>query len=106
MENEDIGQRIMMLRKKCNYTREQLAAMSNISSKFLYEVENGKKRFSADVLCRLAKCLDVSCDYIMFGENALYSEEYQLEVLLHQIDVKDIKVILKILLIMCDLKMD
>ena len=32
-----------------------------------FQIEKGKKRFSAEVLCQIAKTLDVSCDYIMFG---------------------------------------
>ena len=52
---------------KQGWTREDLAAVSGISPKFLYEIENGKKGFSAQTLSLLAKCLHVSCDYIMFG---------------------------------------
>lgn len=39
-----------------------------ISSKFLYEIETGKKGFLADILCRISQALSVSCDYIMFGK--------------------------------------
>ena len=40
----------------------------DISAKFLYEIEMGKKGFSADILCRISRALSVSCDYIMLGE--------------------------------------
>ena len=37
------------------------------SPKFLYEIEAGKKGFSSKVLYRLAKALNVSCDFILEG---------------------------------------
>lgn len=68
MSNKIIGQRIREMREAHSYTREALAELVDISDKFLYEIETGRKGFSADVLCRLSKVLSVSCDYIMLGE--------------------------------------
>lgn len=68
MRNLEVGKRIRELRELHNYTRESLAEKAEISPKFLYEIEAGKKGFSADTLCRLSQALSVSCDYIMFGE--------------------------------------
>lgn len=62
------GERICSVRKARGMTREALADKSGISGKFLYEIELGKKRFSAEILCRIATALDVSCDYIMSGK--------------------------------------
>lgn len=64
----EIGNRIQEKRKIKHYTRDALANKVGISSKFLYEIETGKKNFSADILRRLARELDVSCDYILLGE--------------------------------------
>ena len=64
---KNAGLRIRSMRKTRGFTRDALAEKAGISSKFLYEIEQGKKRFSAEVLCRIADTLDVSCDYIMFG---------------------------------------
>lgn len=61
------GERIFKIRKLRGYPRVKLAKEIGISSKFLYEIEQGKKRFSAETLYCLAKVLEVSCDYIMFG---------------------------------------
>ena len=63
------GERIRELREIQNYTREAFAEKIDISPKFLYEIETGKKGFSADVLGRISKALSISCDYIMFGED-------------------------------------
>ena len=63
MSNKDAGERIRELRELQNYTREVFAEKVDISEKFLYEIEVGKKGFSADTLCRISKVLSVSCDY-------------------------------------------
>ena len=72
---KDAGERIRHIRRARGYTRDRLAEKATISSKFLYEIELGKKRFSAEVLCHIAKALEVSCDYIMFGEEIGEGEE-------------------------------
>ena len=74
MSETEIGSRIREERKIKHYTRDVLANKVGISSKFLYEIETGRKNFSADILRRLAQELDVSCDYIMLGEN---EEQYE-----------------------------
>ncbi len=63
------GQRIMKLRLVNNLSREMLAEMANISSKFLYEIETGKKGFSAYTLEHLTKALSIRSDYILTGFN-------------------------------------
>ena len=70
MFDVQVGRRIRELREIENYTREAFSEKVEISAKFLYEIETGKKGFSAETLCRIAKALSVSCDYIMFGEKA------------------------------------
>ncbi|GJM68533.1 hypothetical protein HMSSN036_07490 [Paenibacillus macerans] len=65
-----VGSRIKSLREANNYTREAFAEQVGISSKFLYEIEMGKKGFSADTLHKISQALSVSSDYILTG-NAL-----------------------------------
>ena len=69
MPYKDIGLRIRTLREANGYTRDALAAKIDISTKFLYEIEMGKKGFSAETLCKLAKTLSISCDYILTGND-------------------------------------
>lgn len=64
----EAGKRIMQMRMEKRYTREQFADMAGISEKFLYEIENGKKGFSATTLSKLAEALNVSMEYIMTGK--------------------------------------
>ena len=63
----EAGKRIHAARLSHGYTRKYLAEQASISPKFLYEIENGKKGFSAQVLYNLCTALDVDCDYIMKG---------------------------------------
>lgn len=62
-----VGSRIKYLREMNNYTREVFAEMVGISSKFLYEIETGRKGFSIDTLYNISQTLGVSCDYILTG---------------------------------------
>ena len=64
------GERIRLLRMDRGYTREQLAERAEISEKFLYEIETGRKGFSAVTLLNLSKALEVSLDYIMIGKGS------------------------------------
>ncbi len=72
MSDIQIGERVRELRELRNYTRESFAEKVNISAKFLYEIETGKKGFSVEVLRRMSQVLAVSCDYIMFGAEEKY----------------------------------
>ncbi|MDO5154385.1 MAG: helix-turn-helix transcriptional regulator [Eubacteriales bacterium] len=67
----EIGIRIRELREKNGYTREELAEYMEMSDKFIYDIESGKKGFSATTLLRFRKAFQVSCDYILLG----YGEE-------------------------------
>ncbi len=105
MSNIQVGDRIRELREIQNYTREGLAEKVDISSKFLYEIETGKKGFSADTLCRLSKALSVSCDYIMWGEEKEHRSTEKIICVLEMLEPKQvskIQDILKILYTMCD----
>lgn len=62
------GNKIRKLRKLKGYTIEKLAEEADISTKFLYEIEKGKTGFSVNVLYKLSKILNVSCDYILMND--------------------------------------
>lgn len=79
----EVGERIAMLRVREGYSRETLAKLVDISSKFLYEIENGRKGFSAITLCRLAASLNVTSDFLLNGdETCLYKQKIE-EVMQH-----------------------
>ena len=63
----DIGKRIRKTREHYGFTRERLAEMANISPQFLVHIENGTKSMTANTICSLARALNVSADYLLFG---------------------------------------
>ena len=105
MERKKVENRIRELREMHNYTREGMAEMVEISPKFLYEIESGKKGFSSDVLCKIARTLTVSCDYIMYGEEQSLKISEKMYCILKQVETKQItkiQSILKLLIEICD----
>lgn len=86
MRNKDAGKRIQYLRKLNGYTREDFSEKVKISSKFLYEIELGRKGFSAEVLLSIARNLAVSCDYIMTGEGEIWKDSGQMAAFLENAD--------------------
>lgn len=65
--NKSVGLRIAILRENLGFSREVLSGLAGISSKFLYEIECGKKGMSAYTLNNLARVLGVSADYLLTG---------------------------------------
>jgi len=100
MMRKEIGERIRKLRKNQNLTREELAEKSEISSKFLYEIEMGRKGLSADTLLKIARTLSCSCDYILTGENYEKIQKNRTEKVLDEFEAKDMEYVKKILSIM------
>ena len=67
MPYKEIGLRVRSLREANEYTRDAFAEKIDISTKFLYEIETGKKGFSVETLYRMSKVLCVSNDYLLTG---------------------------------------
>lgn len=61
----EVGKRVRELREKFRYSREKLSEMADISPKFLYEIEMGRKGMSAYTLRSISKALGVSADYFL-----------------------------------------
>ncbi len=102
MDDNGAGRRIRDLRKVNGYTREMLSEKARISSKFLYEIEQGRKGFSAKVLLRIADAMSVSCDYILRGSNKQQNYEQIIEIL-ESIRPEQIQKVKEILLLIQDL---
>lgn len=85
MLREEVGNRIKMIRETQKLTREKLAEDAEISSKFLYEVEKGRKGLSAESLLKISKTLSCSCDYILTGETFVWDKEEKMSLLLQKL---------------------
>ncbi len=68
--NCEVGERIARLRTIRKLSREKLAAKAEITDRFLYDIESGRKGCSAEVLYQLAQALEVSADLLLTGKMA------------------------------------
>lgn len=96
MNNTEIGLRIQEIRKEQNMTREDLAEKAEISTKFLYEVEIGKKGLSAESVYKISRALSVSIDYLLTGEGRNKHSK------LDKLSPKQIKRLEKIVKLICE----
>lgn len=64
----EMGNRIRKQRELLGYTREQLAEKLDVSTKFCSDIELGVKGVSIQTLAKLTDLLNLSADYILFGE--------------------------------------
>lgn len=64
-----IGKRIQQARKAKHYTQEALAEKIDMSAKNLSQLECGMTGLSIPTLILLYNVLDISADYILFGNN-------------------------------------
>lgn len=66
--DKEVGLRILKIRCERGYSREQLAELAGISSKFLYEIETGRKTFTVRIAQNLSNALEVGTDYLLKGK--------------------------------------
>ncbi len=94
----DIGKRIRYERKKQSLSQIQLAELSNISDKYLSNIECGRQNPSADVLCRISEALQISIDCLILADipqtNTILNK--QIHDLLNGCSVHEREAILKI----------
>lgn len=65
---EEVGQRIMELRKNMGLTQAELAEMSDLTAQFVSYAESGKRAMRPENLMKIAAALGVSTDYILTGD--------------------------------------
>lgn len=65
----NLGKRIRARRGELGWTQDHLASKAGISKGFLSDLENSKRKVSAENLMGIAQVLDLSLDYLMKGED-------------------------------------
>lgn len=71
MDLKSIGLRIKNCRRLNKLTQEGLAELAEVSPHYIYEIEKGMKMMSLPTLEKLSTHLNISADYLLFGENQL-----------------------------------
>lgn len=108
MDWKAVGNRIRAQREYLGYTREQLAELLDVSTKFCSDIELGVKGMSVPTLCKISRILRLSTDYILFG-TLEHSSAEPLELLLKSCSKSEkgyAEQLLKTFLIAMDAKKD
>ncbi len=63
----EVGKRIRKQREAYGFSRETLAERIDVTPKFCSDIELGIKGMSIPTLCKISKVLNLSTDYILFG---------------------------------------
>lgn len=67
--SKQVGARIRKRREELGLTRDELAEKSSLSIQFMAKVETGQSRMSTTSLYNVARALNLSADYILFGSD-------------------------------------
>ena len=65
---QQIGERLCARRQQMDMTQEQLAERANVTSQTISYAELGKKAMRADTIVGVCDALEISADYLLFGE--------------------------------------
>lgn len=77
INHQAIGQRIREGRESLDLSREKFAEIIGLSDYYIGQLERGERQMSLPVLVKIANCLHISLDYLIFGkishpDNAIY----------------------------------
>ena len=64
---KEIGERIVVARKKLDMSQEQLAASSGIDRSHMGFIEQGRRKPTLSTLIKIAKTLDMSLEQLFKG---------------------------------------
>lgn len=67
--NKQIGSRIKAARERIGYTQEKFAEKTGLSIQHVSNLERGIAGPSLQVVIKICKVLDVSCDYLLLGRS-------------------------------------
>lgn len=66
-DKKEIGQRIREEREKLRLSRGEFAEMLELSDYYVGQLERGERQMSLPVLIKVANCLHITLDYLVFG---------------------------------------
>lgn len=75
MDLMQIGARVKLARKEKGLSQEKLSELVNVTPHYIYEIERGMKSMSVETLIGIARQLEVSTDYLLFGTHPNSSED-------------------------------
>jgi transcriptional regulator with XRE-family HTH domain len=66
LNNKAIGQRMRREREKLDLSREKFAEIIGLSDYYVGQLERGERQMSLPVLVKIANCLHISLDFLIF----------------------------------------
>ena len=76
MNNKEIGNRIMRLRKEYGYTQDELSEMIGISKNHLSGIECGKYTATTPFIFKLCTVLGRTPDYYLIGQVSSATDDF------------------------------
>ena len=67
---KSMGKRLTVSRKQLRLTQEELAARANLTTQTVSTAETGRKALRSANIVKLCKALEISADYLLFGETS------------------------------------
>jgi len=89
IDYEATGKRIRECRMNKDITQDALAELIEVNPSFISNIERAKTKMSTETLANIAKSLNTSIDYLLFGDIELDNNQYS------KIAVLEIQEILK-----------
>ena len=93
-----VGQKIREERERFKLSREEFAEIIGLSDYYVGQLERGERQMSLGVLVKIAGCLHLSLDFLIFGEKnnlAYYAHDNQGDYLASDPDtLKEIQLLL------------
>ena len=72
-----VGKRIHQKRIQLGLSQDELAVRINRATKYCSDIERGMCGMSIETMLSISKALDMSLDYMMFGEASEIEKEWQ-----------------------------
>ena len=92
----EMGHRIHERRKELHLTQDQLAEKANVSAQMISYVENGNKAVRPENLIKISRALNVSCDYILTGNDKFLDSSILIE-LTNNLDIDSLNKVIELI---------
>ncbi|MBQ2664030.1 MAG: helix-turn-helix transcriptional regulator [Clostridia bacterium] len=104
MKNEDLGAIIKTARTAAHITREELAAKTGYSARYIASIENENKMPSYEKLAKLISVLDIDANDIFAPKKAKSRDRELIIRLIDQCDERGLKIVKSVLKSIVDTK--
>ena len=83
-----VGNRIKKARERLGITQENISEQMNVGPQHISDIERGTVGISIDMLMKICETLDVTADYVLFGNETEYGKNTPYNIIA-QLEEKD-----------------